>query len=107
MPSLNGNEKVTCETCGVQITKPNLDHQKKSCSAGTLYCPKCQNFFTKSSDDLNYHMAKKHSVPRPSITYKCKLCQAEVSGFMLYVNTKMLNMENKLDSERAILMWRT
>ena len=81
MPSLNGNEKVTCETCGVQITKPNLARQKKSCFAGTLYCPKCPNFFTKSRDDINYHMSKKHSVPRPSITYKCKLCQAEFSGF--------------------------
>ena len=28
-----------------------------------------------SQDDLNYHIAKKHSVPRFSITYKCKLCK--------------------------------
>ena len=26
-------------------------------------------------------MPKKHSVPRPSITYKCKLCHAEFPGF--------------------------
>ena len=38
-------------------------------------------FFKKSRDDLNYHIAKKHSVPRPSITYKCKLCYAEFPGF--------------------------
>ena len=30
---------------------------------------------------MNYHVAKKHSVPRPSITYKCKLCHAEFPGF--------------------------
>ena len=27
-----------------------------------------------------------------------------ILAFMLYVNTKTLNMEHKLDSERAILM---
>ena len=30
---------------------------------------------------MNYHIAKKHSVPTPSITYKCKLCHAEFPGF--------------------------
>ena len=81
MPSLNRNENVTCENCGVQITKPNLARHKKGCSAGILYCSKCPNFFTKSRDDLNYHIAKKRSVPRPSITYKCKLCPVEFPGF--------------------------
>ena len=81
MPSFNRNEKVTCENCDVQITKPNFARHKKSCSAGTLYCPKCPNFFTKSKDDLNFHIVKKHSVPRLSITYKCKLCYAEFPGF--------------------------
>ena len=46
-----------------------------------MFCPKCLNFCTKSRDDINYHIAKKHSVPRPSISYKCKLCHAEFSGF--------------------------
>ena len=46
-----------------------------------MYCPNCPNFFTKSKIDLNYHIAKKHNVSRPSITYKCKLCYAEFSGF--------------------------
>ena len=46
-----------------------------------MYCPKCPNFSTKSGDDLNYHIAKKHSVPRPSVTYKCKLCHAEFPDF--------------------------
>ena len=51
------------------------------CSGGALYCPKCPNFSTKSRDGLNYHIAKKHSVPRPAVTYKCKLCHAECPGF--------------------------
>ena len=40
----------------------------------------CLNFSTISQGDLNYHVAKKHSVPRTSITYKCKLCHAEFPG---------------------------
>ena len=40
-----------------------------------------QFFFTKSRDDLNYHIAKQHSAAGPSITYKCKLYHAEFPGF--------------------------
>ena len=81
MPSLNRNEKITCENCGVQITKLNLARHKKSCSAGTLYCTQCPNFSNKSRDDLNYHIAKQHSAAGPSKTYKCNLCHAEFPGF--------------------------
>ena len=81
MPALDRNVKVTCGDCGNLVTKKNLSRHKSRCSGGTLYCPKCPNFSTKSRDDLNYHFAKKHSVPRPSITYKCKLCHAEFPCF--------------------------
>ena len=80
MPSLNRNEKVTCENCGVQFTKYNLARHKKSCSAGTLYCTQCPNFSTLSQEDLNYHIAKQHSAAGPSKTYKCNLCHAEFLG---------------------------
>ena len=36
MPCLNRNEKVTCENCGVPITKYHLARHNKRCSAGTL-----------------------------------------------------------------------
>ena len=81
MPASDRNVKVTCGNCGTSVTKKNVSRHKKSCSAGTLFCPKCPNFFTKSRDDLNYHFAKKQSVPRPSINYKCKLCYAEFASF--------------------------
>ena len=81
MPALEQNCKVTCKNCGTSVTKINLSRRKSRCSGGTLYCPKYPNFFTKSRDDLNYQIAKKHSVPRPSITYKCKLSHAEFTGF--------------------------
>ena len=81
MPSLNRYEKVTCENCGTQTTKLNLARHKKSCFAGTLHCNQCPNFFKKSQNALNYHIAKKHSVPKPDNTFKCKLCFAEFPGF--------------------------
>ena len=81
MPSLNRNEKVTCENCGIQITKPNLARHKKRCSGGTLYCTQCPNFSTLSQDDLNYNIAKQHSAAGHSKTYKCNLCHAEFPGF--------------------------
>ena len=81
MPALLRNVKVTRGYCGNSVTKQHLSRHKSRCSGGTLYCPKCPNFFTKSRYGLNYHNAKKHSVPRPSITYKCKLCYAEFTGF--------------------------
>ena len=81
MPSLNRNEKVTCENCGVQITKLNLARHKENCSAGTLYSTQYPNFSTKSGDDINYHIARQHSAAGPSIQYKCKLCHAEFTGF--------------------------
>ena len=81
MPALDRNVNVTCENCGISVTKKHLSRHKKSCSAGTLYCTQCLNFSTLSHDDLNYHIAKKHSAPKPSVTYKCKLCYAEFPGF--------------------------
>ena len=81
MPALDQNVKVTCGNCGASLTKKLLSCHKSSCSGGTLFCPKRPNFFTKSRDNLTYHIAKRHSVPRPSITYRCKLCHAGFSGF--------------------------
>ena len=71
MPSLIRKEKITCEKCGTQTTRNNIVRHKKRCSVGTLYCTQCPNFSTKSPNDLNYHIAKKHSAPKPDITFKC------------------------------------
>ena len=81
MPALDRNVEVTCGNCGTSLTKAHLSRHKASCSGGTLYCPKCPIFSTFSRDDLYYHNAKKHSVPRPPITYKCKLSHEELPGF--------------------------
>ena len=81
MPSLNRNEKVTCEKCCTQTTKLNLARHRKRCSVGTLYCTQWPNFSTKSQIDLNYHTAKKHCAPKPDVTFKCKLYYQEFPGF--------------------------
>ena len=81
MPALDRNVKYSCENCGTLVTKKNPTRHKSRCSDGTLFCPKCPNFSTKSRDDLNYHIAKHHSAAGPSKTYKCNLCHAEFPGF--------------------------
>ena len=81
MPALDRNDQFTCGSCRTSVRKKNLSRHKSRCSGGTLYWSKCPIFLTESKYDLNYHFAKKHSVPGPSITYKCKLCHAEFSGF--------------------------
>ena len=81
MPSLIPKEKTTCENCGTQTTRNNIVRNKKRCSAGTLYCTHCLNFPTKSQNDLNYHIAMKHSAPNFDVTFKCKLCYQEFPGF--------------------------
>ena len=81
MPSLIRKEKITCENCGPQTTRNIIVRHKKRCSVGTLYCTQCPNFSTKSQNDLNYHFAKKHSAPKPDITFKCKLCFQGFPGF--------------------------
>ena len=80
MPSLIRKEKVTCENCGNQTTRNNIVRHKKKYSVGTLYCTQCPNFSTKSRNDLNYHIAKKHCTPKLEVTFKCKLCYAEFPG---------------------------
>ena len=81
MPALNRNVTLTCENCGTSVTKPHISRHKTRCSGGTLYCPKCPNFSTKSRDDLNYHIAKNHATPRVNSTHKCEICFNEFSGF--------------------------
>ena len=74
-------KKVACEHCLTQATRNNIVRHEKRCSAGTLYCSQCPNFSTLSQDDLNYHIAKQHSVAGSSKTYKSKLCHAEFPSF--------------------------
>ena len=73
--------RVTCGNCGNSVTKQKLSRHNSRCSGGTLYCANCPSFSTKSRDDSNYHIAKKHATPRVKITHKCRTCFKEFSGF--------------------------
>ena len=46
-----------------------------------MYCANCPNFSTKSRDDLDYHIAKKHSVAGPKNNHTCKECSIEFPSF--------------------------
>ena len=81
MPFLKPYQKVKCENCGAQTTKLNIARHKKNCSSGKLYCTHCPIISTKCQIDLNYHIAKKHSAPKPDVTFKCKNCYQEFPGF--------------------------
>ena len=105
MPSLNRNEKVTCYNCGTQTTKLNLARLKKRCSVGTLFCTQGPNFSTKSQSDLIYHIAKKHSAPKPDITFKWNFVIKSFQAFTLYVNIETINMECKSGQEQEMWMW--
>ena len=81
MPSLYRYEEIKCENCGPQTTKLNLARHKNSCSADTLHCTQCPNFFTTLQNDLNHHIAKKHRAPKPDVIFKCKLCHQKFPVF--------------------------
>ena len=81
MPFPIRKEKFACENCGTHVTTKNLSRHKTSCSIGTLFCTQRPNVPTLHRDDLNYHVANRHSFPRPSRAYKCKLCHAEFPSF--------------------------
>ena len=81
MPALDRNDKVTYENFGTSVTKINLSRHKSRCSGGTVYCPKCPNFSTKSRVDLNYYFTKQHSAAGPKNSHTCKKSHGELSGF--------------------------
>ena len=81
LKSLIRKEKKTCENCGTQTTRNNIVRHRKICSVGTLYFTQYLKFSTKSQSDLNCHIVKKHSAPKPHMTFKCKFCYKEFPGF--------------------------
>ena len=81
MIALNQNVQVNCGNCGTSVTKKHLFRHKSSCSGRAMYCPKCPKLFTKSRDDLNYQVAKKHSAEGPKNNRMFKKCCIEFPSF--------------------------
>ena len=46
-----------------------------------MFSTQCPTFCLISPEDLNYQIAKKRSVPKPHVTFQCKLCYEEFPGF--------------------------
>ena len=81
MPALDRSVKVTCGNCGTSVTKNHLSRHKSRCSGGTMYCPKCPNSSTKLRDNLNHHIAKKHSSSEAENNHTCKESSIEFPSF--------------------------
>ena len=81
MPALDRNEKVPCDKCGTPTVKQNLARHKKSCTSGTLHCKICPNYFTKSQNDLDYHLAKKHAPKGQKINTTCGICNKHFHSY--------------------------
>ena len=94
MPSVIRKEKITCENCGAQTTINNIVRHKKRCSVGKLYCTHCPNFSMKSQSDPKYRIAEKHSVPKPDVTFKCKICYQEFPG--CYALRQLRNTQHRM-----------
>ena len=92
MLSLIRKDKITCENCGTETTRNIILRYKRSCSSGTLCCTHYLNFSRESQSDLNYHIAKKHSAPKPEVTFKCELYYQEFPGF--YALRKHRNIQH-------------
>ena len=105
MPSLIRKEELL-----VNIVEPKLQNnpftsQEKMFNWNAFLYLVSQHFHIVQ-EDLSYHVAKKHSVPRSSKTNKCKLCHAEIPGYYALRQHKTLNIEHKWVSQRAIFMRR-
>ena len=70
--------KLLVEIVELQSRRKSYLDTNRAAVCGTLYCANCPNFSTKSRDDLNNHIAKKHATPPLKITHKCKICFKEL-----------------------------
>ena len=61
--------------------------------------PNIPIFLKKLQNDLNHHTAKKHSAPKPDVTFKCKLCYQEFPGF--YASRQQKNIQHGFPIKRA------
>ena len=57
-------------------------------SKGKLYRTKGPNFPTTSPHNLYHRAAKKHSSPKPDVTFRCELCNREFPAFYAVKNTQ-------------------
>ena len=81
MPSIDRNLPVKCTKCKKMVVKQQMARHKKSCDRSTLNCPKCQHFYTKRKEDLNYHLGKHHAPQDEKLNTVCTICLEEFPSF--------------------------
>ena len=65
MRALNRNEQVKCEKFGDEYSRSDAARHRKRCEKQAEHkCPNC-HFYTKSKEEMGYHVAKKYSQPIP------------------------------------------
>ena len=81
MPALNRNEKMKCEDCGNLYIRQNAARHRKRCGKQKEHtCPNC-NFYTKSKEEMGYHVAKKQAEPSSKQSTVCPSCEQEFPSY--------------------------
>ena len=81
MPALNRNEKVKCEDCAQEYRRADAARHRKRCEKHKEHkCPIC-HFYTKSKEEMDYHVAKKHAEPSSEQSTVCPSCELEFPSY--------------------------
>ena len=63
MLAFNRNEKIKCEKCGDNYRRSNAARRRKRCENLEEHERSNCLFYTKSKEEMGYHVAKKHAQP--------------------------------------------
>ena len=81
MPALNRNEKTKCEDCAQEYRRADAAKHRKKCEKQKEHkCPK-HHFYTKSKEEMGYHVAKKHAQPSSKQSTVCPSCEQEFPSY--------------------------
>ena len=101
-------EKVSCEHCVNQNYKnKHFGVTKRVVQLEPCIAPSVPTFQPCPRMILNIMKPRNTVFQNLQQHTNVNYAMPKLSAFMLYVNTKTFNMEHNLDSERAILIWRT
>ena len=81
MPAHNRNAKVKCEDCGNMFTRKNAARHQKICEKQEEHkCSKC-HFYTRNKDEMNYHVAQKHTPASSKQSTLSSSCEQEFPSY--------------------------
>ena len=81
MPALSRNEKMKCEGCTQEYRRADAARYRKRCEKQKEHkCPNC-HFYTKSKEEMGYHVAKKHAQPSSKQSTVCSSCEQEFPSY--------------------------